>query len=132
MLSRTLASNRWKCFGIDNMVLPLPCSPAKLLMLAIQLAPTEGVTMQTTNTRPLYAIASEIDSLIMHGHLHPTWYRYAKPYVDAMKELDSIDDNYYYDDGKSVVLYALSNLTSWRGDDARRIKAELKALAGIN
>ena len=44
MLSRTLASNRWKCFGIDNIVLPLPCSPAKLLMSATQLAPTEGVT----------------------------------------------------------------------------------------
>lgn len=34
MLSRTLASNRWKCAGIDNMVLPLTCSPAKLLIVS--------------------------------------------------------------------------------------------------
>jgi len=48
MLSGGLASNRWKCFGIDNMDLTLPCSLAKLLMSATQLAPTEGVTMYNT------------------------------------------------------------------------------------
>jgi len=52
--------------------------------------------------------------------------RYAAPYVGAMRELHSISDNYYYDTGRSVVLYFLSNARSWRGDTARRIKAELK------
>ena len=46
-----------------------------------------------------------------------------------MGSLDSINDTYGYDDAKSVVLYFLSNATTWRGDDARRIKAELKSLA---
>lgn len=32
---------------------------------------------------------------------------------------------------RSIVLYFLSNATTWRGDDARRIKAELKKLAGV-
>ena len=32
------------------------------------------------------------------------------------------------DDGGSIVLYFLSNATTWRGEDARRIKAELKSL----
>jgi len=52
----------------------------------------------------------------------------AKPYLEAMGQLQSIDDAYYYDSGKSVVLYFLSNASSWRGEAARRIKAELKAM----
>jgi hypothetical protein len=54
----------------------------------------------------------------------------AKPYLDAMFSLESIEDAYYQDSGRSVVLYFLSNATSWRGDKAREIKAELKALIG--
>ena len=52
----------------------------------------------------------------------------AKPYLEAMGQLQSVDDAYYYDSGKSVVLYFLSNAASWRGEAARRIKAELKAM----
>lgn len=72
--------------------------------------------------RPLYKIASEIRS---------TWPKVnyaAEPYLIAMGGLTSISDSYYEDSAKSVVLYFLSNATSWRGDDARRIKAELKGL----
>lgn len=54
---------------------------------------------------------------------------HAEPYLVAMFSLDKITDAYGCDDGKSIVLYFLANATSWRGDDARRIKAELKALA---
>jgi len=53
----------------------------------------------------------------------------AKPYLEAMGQLRSIDDAYYYDSGRSVVLYFLSNASSWRGEAARRIKAELKGMA---
>jgi len=42
--------------------------------------------------------------------------------------LDKITDNYIEDSGVSVVLYFLSNATTWRGDDARRIKKELNDL----
>ena len=52
----------------------------------------------------------------------------AVPYIDAMSELDSIDDNYYFESGKSVVLYFLSNATGWRGETARRVKKELKEM----
>jgi hypothetical protein len=52
----------------------------------------------------------------------------AKPYLDAMTALNAIDDGYYYDSGKSVVRYFLSNASSWRGDKAKAIKAELKAM----
>jgi hypothetical protein len=45
-----------------------------------------------------------------------------------MQSLQGINDAYGYDSGKSIVLYFLSNATSWRGDNARRIKAELKGM----
>lgn len=53
---------------------------------------------------------------------------YARPYLNAMLSLDKVSDNYYADSGKSVVLYFLSNAASWRGETARRIKAELKEM----
>ncbi len=52
----------------------------------------------------------------------------AKPYLNAMKSLDKISDNYGADTGKSVVLYFLSNASSYRGETAKRLKAELKAM----
>jgi hypothetical protein len=45
-----------------------------------------------------------------------------------MLSLDKITDAYYYDSAETVVRYALSNLASWRGETARRVKAELKAI----
>jgi len=48
-----------------------------------------------------------------------------------MQSLDSIEDNYYEDSGKSVVLYFLANAQTWKGEKARSIKAELKKLCGI-
>ena len=76
-------------------------------------------------TRPLYQIANEI---------RKDWtkvYFGAVPYLDAMSTLDSIEDNYIMDSGKSVVIYFLSNASTWRGETAKRIKAELKAMAGL-
>ena len=52
----------------------------------------------------------------------------ARPYLDAMSQLDSVRDKYGYDDGKSIVLYFLANAGAWRGDTARRIKSQLKAM----
>lgn len=73
-------------------------------------------------TRTLAAIAAEIET---------DWrkpYFGAVPYLDAMRSLDAITDNYYQDSAESIVLYFLSNATTWRGDTARRIKTELKAM----
>jgi hypothetical protein len=52
----------------------------------------------------------------------------AEPYLDAMGTLSSIDDRYYADSGQSIVRYFLANAGSWRGDVARRVKAELKGM----
>jgi hypothetical protein len=75
--------------------------------------------------RPLYEIASDI------RHFWPNCHPHAQPYYRAMRELNTIQDMYGADSGKSIVLYFLANASSWRGPDARRIKQELKQLAGI-
>jgi hypothetical protein len=48
-----------------------------------------------------------------------------------MHSLDTIGDKYGQDDAKGIIVYFLSNATTWRGDKARAIKAELKTIAGI-
>lgn len=52
----------------------------------------------------------------------------AVPYLDALGSLESVDDRYGFDSGRDMVLYFLSNATAWRGETARRVKAELKAM----
>lgn len=52
----------------------------------------------------------------------------AVPYIDAMLQLESIDDMYGCDTAESIVLYFLSNATTWKGEKAREIKKELKGL----
>lgn len=72
--------------------------------------------------RPLWIIAREIRT---------DWrkpYFGAFPYLEAMAALNSIHGAYYEDSAKSVVAYFLANANTWRGDTARRVKAELKAL----
>jgi hypothetical protein len=55
----------------------------------------------------------------------------ARPYLVAMLSLQSKDDKYGFDSGKSIVLYFLSNASSFRGLRAKELKAELKSLIGI-
>ena len=79
--------------------------------------------------RPLFEIAAEIIQDIDHGLWSKQAAFHASPYLAAMKELHFITDDYYADSGKSVVLYFLSNAATWRGETARRIKAELRSMA---
>lgn len=74
--------------------------------------------------RPLGVIAAEIA-----GDWKKPYFG-AVPYIEAMGELNSIDDKYYFDDAKSVVMYFLANAANWRGDTARRVKAELRTMVG--
>lgn len=55
----------------------------------------------------------------------------AKPYLDAMFQLKSIDDMYYQDSADSIVRYFLSNASTWRGEVAKRVKTELKQMVGL-
>ena len=51
----------------------------------------------------------------------------ARPYLWAMGSFNSVNDTFGFDSARSVVLYFLSNASSWRGDVAKRVKLELKA-----
>lgn len=72
--------------------------------------------------RTLSQIACEIMSKWRPVHQH------AAPYVKAMLSLKSIEDKFYQDDARDIVLRFLGNAASWRGEDARRVKAELKGM----
>jgi len=50
----------------------------------------------------------------------------AVPYLDAMCQMGTINDDYGLDSGVSIVLYFLSNANTWRGEVAREVKKELK------
>jgi hypothetical protein len=83
--------------------------------------------MSNTNQRPLYEIAQEIrrdwNATSKNGI-----YFGAVPYLDAMSSLDKPTDKYGYDSGKSIILYFLANASTYRGDTAKRVKAELKTM----
>jgi hypothetical protein len=51
----------------------------------------------------------------------------AVPYLQAMSQLDSVKDKYGFDDGESIVAYFLSNASTWRGEVAKAVKAELNS-----
>lgn len=72
--------------------------------------------------RPIHTIAADIQR---------SWkniYFGARPYLDAMFCLQSPSDNYGYESGRTIILYFLSNAATWKGDEAKRIKAELKSI----
>jgi hypothetical protein len=74
------------------------------------------------DVRPLHEIASDI-----RKDWKPVNYA-AKPYLEAMAQLSSVNDRYGYDSAKSIVLYFLSNASTWRGEVAKAIKVELKSM----
>lgn len=49
----------------------------------------------------------------------------AVPYLDAMFSMESVQDNYGMDSGRSIIAYFLSNSSAWRGPIAKQIKNEL-------
>ena len=77
--------------------------------------------------RKLHEIGAEIAHLFVVKKPSESTLAYSMPYVSAISQMEYVEDMYGQDTGRSVVLYLLGNLQGWRGDDARRIKAELKA-----
>lgn len=80
--------------------------------------------MENVN-RPLHEIVREI---------RKDWkkvYFGAVPYLDAMGCLEKVTDAYGCEDGKTQVIYFLANAQTWKGETAKRVKVELKKLAGL-
>jgi hypothetical protein len=80
------------------------------------------MTHRQAAPRPIWEIASDIT----HDWKKVNYA--AQPYLDAMHNISKITDIYFADSAKSVVLYFLSNAASYRGERARALKAELKAI----
>ena len=74
------------------------------------------------NFRPLYEIGREIKRV---------WgtkvYFGAVPYLDALCTLQDKNSKYGCDSAESIVNYFLGNASTFKGDEARKLKAELKA-----
>ena len=77
-----------------------------------------------THTRTLRDIAADIRT-------HWTDPAYdAVPYIEALECLDDTTQFYGLDSGRAICAYFLSRAESWRGEDAVRIKAELRRMIG--
>lgn len=74
--------------------------------------------------RPLHEIAREIRT-----DWKPVDYA-AKPYLEAMSNLEDMNDKYGEDSARSLVNYFLVNAGKWKGDVAKRVKAELRFMVG--
>lgn len=76
----------------------------------------------TQTHRPLSLIAREIRADWRNPHYA------AVPYLRALASLNSIHGAYGLDSGRDIVARFLSNAGSWRGETARRVKAELRSM----
>lgn len=80
------------------------------------------LTGRSKTHRPISKIAREIRA---------DWRRVnyaAEPYLQAMTQLNSVDEYVGYDDARGILIYFLVNATTWRGESARRIKTELREI----
>ncbi|XBA13382.1 hypothetical protein SEA_XENIA2_54 [Gordonia phage Xenia2] len=75
--------------------------------------------------RPLRLVAREILQLWKEKRPSQATFAYAMPYIEAMLFMDKPSDSYGMESGDMIVAYLQNNLRNWRGEDARRIKAEL-------
>lgn len=82
--------------------------------------------MITHDYRPIYEIAREIRK--DYAQQGKQVYFGAVPYLEAAASLTHMSDKYICDDASNVLMYLLSNLQTWRGDTARRVKAEIKSM----
>jgi hypothetical protein len=72
--------------------------------------------------RPLHEIAEES---VLNW---PEPYFDAVPYIHAMRRIEKITGRYGMGDGEGLVRYFLVNARTWRGEAAKRVKAELKEM----
>ena len=81
--------------------------------------------MHSNTQRPIYQIAEDIRKA--WGGMAKVHYS-AKPYLEAMFSLNTVQDNYILDSGNDIIVRFLGNASSFRGEQAKALKAELKTL----
>lgn len=52
----------------------------------------------------------------------------AKPYLEAMYSLETVNDKYMFDSGVNIIRYFLVNASSWKGPVAKVVKAKLNKM----
>lgn len=72
--------------------------------------------------RPIFRIANEI---LEHW---PKPFHAAIPYIKAMRDLTKITDHYGCESASTIIVYFLANSSTFRGEQARRLKDELRAM----
>lgn len=89
--------------------------------------------METLTTAPDYSKMS-ISEIAVHiyddmrktGFRKKSSFAYCSGNLEAMTCLQSINDNYICDSGRTVVAYFIDQAKGWSGETAKAIKAELK------
>ena len=79
-------------------------------------------------TRSLSEIARDIEA-DYRSKGKPVYYA-ALPYVTALRQTSGATDlngRFFEDDLEGLIIRLLGNLSTWRGETATRVKAELKA-----
>ena len=67
----------------------------------------------------------------IHDEIMQDWkrpYYAALPYLQAMRYLGTLYDSYGDQDAERIVRYFLNNAGTWKGETARRVKAELREM----
>jgi hypothetical protein len=77
--------------------------------------------------RPLNQLAAEILVDWKESPSSAAYRVFAKPYVEAMLSMQKCSDMYGMEYGDMIVARALNALHQWRGETARKVKAELNA-----
>jgi hypothetical protein len=85
-----------------------------------------------TMVRNLSTIASEINRSFNAGEWSERAIAPARPYINAMSRLDAMTDRFGQDPASHIVRYFLANAGTWRGETARRVKAELNGMLAMH
>lgn len=98
----------------------------KAVLRAASDNPALGIDLQEllgrTAARKLKDIARDIEK--SWGRVDPR----AKPFLEVLKTLDSVEDNYEADRGVDIVRHFLHHSQRWSGPDADRLRDELEGL----
>jgi hypothetical protein len=78
--------------------------------------------MENTIKRPVYKIANDI----LNDWKTPNFA--ARPYLAAMLTINNEHEQYGHDTAKNIILYFLSNASTYRGIKSKQLKNELKLL----
>jgi hypothetical protein len=83
-------------------------------------------TIRLLKTKKKHMNIKQVAKEILDDWKNP--YFGAVPYLEAMLTMNDINENYYDDSGKSIVMYFLGNAQTWRGAKAKETKLLLNKL----